>query len=796
MIQDFKTKIGTSMIKCQISRQLVPSFFCPLPNLNGISFPNTSSISDIRKVDAGQALEECNTYCQSSPGDWPVVSEKMIPTTDVSFNNPFPATIFPNLDANISKFSIAGNNIMPMEYFKMSFSIPKPDNNMTDDEWNQKIINDKPILMMSIWYNTVVGYQDFNKTIPIISQTPFVIQKPIFINGSKTDYTLMFGKVSSVVNFQLYPVTFQYVKTVKEWQDLNVSINVDNFSTKYTSTDFYYCPVLQMVPNVGACNDQSKVKLMNLTGTLSANTMAQINGPYTNPGQDLYICADSQHKIGPDPVWGAFYSEESAQKECIIRTQCLASYIHTATDASTSTTYFKTKIDCVDDPNNVNCSQALCETLFQSKTDFPVNEYQENVSGVNKIVDIYSIKNGVRTDISRPKIDFNENFVSGIDYNSTFQGEERDSAYLYMLNNLRYNRSKYTIGEESPFSMAYILNTLNGVNGISAVIKPKSFDYDKNSDLYLYSVVKVDTNFKPLAGVWTVNGNNVGSTYDANSTNTYVKRIKDSTYLIKSTDSWDAFRRIQNKQFLISSMKYETVTSSSGMSSISSDRVDNWVTIPPYIVDNFEKINNSIWTAYDSSALAPYFATSRFPSTQNTFNFDLTNNISDLCNNTNGVIFGKQLLTNYNTSFIRDYSTKRNIDLSTISPFALIGDANFAQVSAVADYSVYLVYSDHKLSYLDLTKEIEGDNYKTDPDIVTNNKWGLYNAMSPQAFAANDIVYDGEINNGINMLKKGTPNNTTIGIDWTPTNSEKGLKVFKFSFLFDDPEYKMFNISQ
>ena len=179
---------------------------------------------------------------------------------------------------------------------------------------------------------------------------------------------------------------------------------------------------------------------------------------------------------------------------------------------------------------------------------------------------------------------------------------------------------------------------------------------------------------------------------------------------------------------------------------------------------------------YDNTAEAPYFNILNFSESQNFYRLNITNSLNLTRINTPGLLIHDQVKINHDTSYQRLYNV----------PYVGMSESN------LLNSQYWLIYSESKLSYKEIAEQIEGSDFNS-PLPAINSKWALFDPVNKKQYNKDYIPPDGEINNNIIMFKKGIPSNMTYSVKWTPIPIEKGKKVFKFSFLFTDPEYNRFN---
>lgn len=746
-------RLSKETIKCQISRQLIPSYRCPISSKAGALYPSGTDIDLIRKVNIQNAKNDCNDNCWTDKGDLSCLPKNILPSSDLDTSMFTGTTLYPNWDVVSSVTDIVTNQLMPVEYVKIKFEIKNDTSKskMTDIEWEKYLYETNFKIRLSVLESNSKLTNNVDIGIVermVVSLKSSVIEVEIPINKILSGLKIKFWE--PYISDNVFYKSADLVIFDKLVNDYGSSINVISVESKYTSDSYYFCQAKQMVSHPNQC----------------------IGGKYeefiTGDDQSNFICSATSKKIGPEPTWGAFYSQDACETNCVVQKECEPTYSHYNTYGDLDF-MFKSEFTCVDDEDNTACTVSICKALFAEAEKIPLNE----IITLNDDTIVYTVKNKVLQSYARPKIDLSHEMSSSVDFDLLFQQEEKDAAYLYMLNNLTYNRIIYRLGTESPFNMAYIKQSSFGKTGISVKLKPASFDIDSGKNFYIYSVMKVEHSYSPIAGAWYVGGN---TTISADPTNSNIQ-FKDITYAVKTGNTlnpWNVFRREEFAKILteMTSSKVEED------GSITSVKYWDWVNSNQYKISSFGKydtLTNS-FNLIDKNQLAENFTESQFIS-DNEYNvYQLSNYIEEDLVISSGLLIKDQVSINHDSSFKKLYNTEEVA----------------RNESWPKNYSLYLVYSDVKLSYSDLMIRIEGDTYDSVKISPANNKYAVFDLVNPNSFRSDDIKYDSEINNNINTLIKGEADKTSVFVDWDPSISEKGKKVFKFLFLYDDTEKATF----
>lgn len=772
--QQLTARINNLKLQCYISRDLIPNFTCPISGLEHIRYPLSVAGTDMRKVDVELAKKECDDICRTQRGFYPIITERIIDNADlnITFSD---FEIMPTFLESNKILTIDNDDRMPLEYIEMEFEMVKP-SSMTEADWLKWLKDKGPRMKYSI-----VGYSEYLEKDGTIKTVANVLTKKeeIYFISSIIRKKVIIGTHYTNHKVQFNNPYFKTYADQAEFINMGAVIRMTDISAKYTSRDYHYCSFRQAVQNSNECFGG----LSNVYSFMSA-------------GQLVNICHDMSHKIGPEALHGAFFSNSAAEDQCFNIKECLATYSQYSGGVPDDQVIYQAKIGCVDNPENVECTTALCEEYFATAEDNKV--LSEKVLKLKQIpgqdLSTYTILNGSRVpNTVRPKIDWSElNSSTSVNYDEVFKSEEKDAAYMYMLNNLNYNRFKYRIGEASPAKLAYKTFGSAGDKGIKAVLKPDSFNYNDGS-FYVYGIMVVDHQFVPLAGAWVVDGNNI-SISTANGVTTSIINnqtsvtstdlisdqtsaiprigLRDRTYLYKTggtspSTSWTPFRRIQFDKLYVEN------TVQGIDNGILAEGVENgWVNLPAYKIDRFEKFVNNNFVQFDKNENAEHFMTSTFSSDMLYTEYTLAESYGTEVVSSPGLLIRDQLPTNNGTTFERVYT----------GPYLQYSKSNLFNVS------YYLIYSKTRLSYAQILNEIEGEDWQAQAMAPIESPWIVWDTQGHRMLPENEVEPDGVYNNGIKIFMKGKPENLTFDVDWGPKNQEKGQKVFKFTFLFTDDE--------
>jgi len=759
IITEMTNRLASATIKCIISRELTPSFYCPIASKAAARFPGSLAgtvTGASRNLDIAAVKRDCDAYCHTEPGDLSCIGINVpgVPTSDVSIGGPF--TLFPESGTYPKEANFTGHEKMPIEKIVFEVEFPTP-SSLTDEEWATKL-KATPLHFMYSITDSVTDETNYAPAV-IADKAKITVNSALLRYTVPVDRIIHNGKIEFWRPFftTIMGEEYKFSDTKTEYTDYGISLRVKNLKISYASNEFHYCMAKQMVYTQSQCEG------------------GVVQGVASGDSQFNYLCKNSSTKIGPEPDFGGFYSSESCEAACIEYKPCVATYSH-YNSYGTPENLLKSEVKCLDSDSNLdgngnsNCSDDVCKAFFtESDEDLrPINEYLV----ANDDTFIYTIRNSVLTDHARPKINLSEELQTNPDFDQIFIDEEKDASFLYMIKNITYNRNKYLLGTESPANLGFIISGDGDHKGIHFLLKPNSEDYNDGVKK-LYAVLVTEHQYHPIAGSFTSNNQTLSTTQSL--------VIKDITYAIKTSedliDSWQVFR-VKNAAMIRNEVT-ETQTKEDGTTEL----VQNyeWGENEPYLKDN--------WVSYDSStdnfltisenSTAPSFKSMEFDALKDYFKIDLTSWIEHDIQGTPGMIIRNQLAINHNTDIKRIYNEPM---------------FNHEGRSYSTNYWMYLTYSDVDLSYKELLTKLETAEY-VDKIKVGTSLWTGYELTNSQKYTSNRIKYDGEINNGINTLKKGSLSSISIGTDWEPSVIEKGKRVFKFIFLFDEADSDIFDYS-
>lgn len=740
-VADYKAKLSAknsdNSIKCFISRELVPSYYCPI-----LGKQNTLYGGD-ELTESGTAIKNCNDNCREVKecASYDISNElkngKLIEFTKEEM------TVFPWVEneKNINK-SEKISELMSVDRMKFKIEVTKSDKfKGTDEEFRQFLKSTDIKFKMDLikQEETVNNPPQALISGEVINIKDTLIEKEIFIANTTEFLTLKFYKPF------ISPNTLTEALLNKDkWEKIG-SIKIKEINAEYLDSKLFFCPFRQMVNSETECNLNEGGKIIKLKS-----------------GSQVYnICTDASHKIGPDRIYGGFYTNTSCQASCVETSDCFPTYRNKSFDDKTS---FKAQVGCVASEDNSACTKQKCEDLLGENELKPTNEWVT----WNDDTKVQTISNNVlNTSVMRPKFNLGDEMTVSTSYTEVFQAEMKDAAYKYMIDNTTFNRVMYRIGEESPRKMSYFIDTVDYHTRLFWNLKPASFDIDNNQEYNLYVVMELDQMYKPVAGMFLIDGNYVKA--DGNDI-----QFIDKTYLIKTAqkdDNWKVFKKIEfhNIKQIYSILrcndgKYEQKPRYYyAQKEIPEGCIvyeeEVWPTTPHLNINRnaFYDTLTDTFGSYDLNTKASVFIKQKFSSDIPINKYQLSDALQAEIELAPGAIIRNQESLNHDKDFKKIYNTN---------------SVDSLKKGWVSNYRIYAFYSKNQLSYAELMDEVKEDNVIYDK---------INNSKLPRT-----IKHDGEINNNVKPFVLGNKEVTTIDLESIPFLHEEGQRVFKFLFLYDD----------
>lgn len=803
-------KMREPIIKCQISRSLIPSFYCPIPGKSGARFPGKlpasikkaaeetitytdqegksmtapanpgiASLIDVaaiaKKTNIKRAQAACDSFCFTDPNAHDCVGEKKLTTKEIPINADSQITVFPQYNISETSFFIDVKDVIPVKEISFKIKYERAGGDETKAQWTQ-FLNDAFVKMR---YSVLEVPQDDSSVTGKLSPITIVDRAVAYLQHDEVIVTVPVNRAITKLQIKMWKPYIStnalhkenydhYLKELEE--DWKAKIIVSDLKAEYLSNSWFYCSSRQLVgqPNDCAGGNYKKVKF----GSAGLNT--------------LYICLAARYRIGPEPTTGAFYTEDSCTRACVKHEKCVPTYDHYNGDYGNEAEIYKVEIDCVDDPANTKCTKKKCEELFKDYEKMPINEIIVHNDNTME----YTVKmKQVTNKPPRPKIDVEAELSGAVNSKESREAmlnrEQKDAAYQYMLDKLTLNRITYPIGTPAPTKLASKYEETPGDNPartVEAELKPNSFDYASGT-WNLYMVARMDQKYTPRYGSYyyrNQKSNNISVHTKQGGNTMYV----DSTYLIRkpgTQPSWQVFRKDEFAQVLTffegpavqedGSVQHVTRLEWTAIHQ-SNDERNFFGEFRPMISNNGKKFGDFV--KMSPSTLAIPFAKQDFNPQEHYFSYIATQNeYQDMFGTPGAGIWGQSPLDNE--------SKLEKVYIKGAVP------ENYMDKGIVSGIWMFLIYTKQQLTYDDIMKMIEGPGYanpglKKDP--VVDNQYVFYSNL--RDVRPKHVDHDGELLNGKNPYIMGKPGHTYVNAEWEPSISEQGKKAFRFLFIYDD----------
>ena len=797
--KEAENRLSNNYIKCYVSRELIPAYYCPLPGMDANTYPDYSNVKTVEDLEKAistspdDAEKTCDNLCKEK---FSCVNYHILPSTNIDDSNAT-YTVFPRENySNPLKITLNLNHQMALKDISFIVKIEPNLNNFNADfkdkneTFEQYYTAGKPI---KIRMDAYAYYKDRPATL-LVKNMVISIKNGTFVKVTLTpnipmDKLILYFKKPYMYENQFLELNSKRAQNL--FKKYISAIKIEDLKGEYVSTDLWFCPFKQIVNNQSDC----KTPLLELKKGSSV----------------IRICTDSDHKIGPEYVTGGFFSEKTCEDACIYREKCKPTYRqykYINNLLGDTNGVYRIKVGCLNTPDNTRCTDQECKELFLD----PKYRPNEEIVVVNDNKKIYTIRNKMLTGYPRPRInlqgELNANNDSNFSIrNNVFITEMKDAAYQNMINNQSYNVIKYKIGTESPRRQAYNLISYGpDKKTLYLELKPDSFKFDDGKTYYLYSVIKVESIYRPEYGVFILGADTApaGTTIDGESgtfhaTSYYVDAtkhplvLKDIMYAIKDPSQptgWKVFREEYFNQIRVTKLKLVCYDSqgkeyisdynpNQSFTACTEDQVittvndtqtkvpknccyvtpeTRWVDYAGSHIDRnaFYDPNSDSFLTFDANTeLAPYYASVKFTSDQPIYKYKILDSLMGTPHEIPGLLFHSQKEKDNGQSFRRVFQ----------------GGWQPVYNALLGNIEVYNFYSDTKLTYQEVLNNLTEENKFFD----------LYN----QDKYPRKIVSDSQFDNNIKLFKLGAPNKLSVQVDIKPKIDEENQKVFKFVFLKD-----------
>ena len=766
LVEDMKAQLNSKYsdkgIKCFITRELIPAYFCPMVGREDTMFGGDD------KTKLADAQKKCLDNCYD---EHKCVEHKILNSKDIILKKD-PVQIYP-MTSNVIIKSDKINTEMQVGDIQFKIKVTKSDKfKGTDEEFETFLKATKPKFRITI---TKENPSLNNPNLLVVDKEEISLESSIQLHRTNVSDTMEY------LNFLIYkPFITPSINRVqsnddKKWENI-ASIEIIDLKGEYKSDKLYFCPFRQIVNNKSECRGENG----------QAGEIIVLSS-----GSQVYnICLSGKHKIGPNRRYGAFYSEDTCSKNCVESKDCQPTYKH-YTDRSDQ--MFKVTVGCSDEEDNTACTEEKCIALINDQGLMPTNEWVSQKDERKK----QTIANKIQVNgIIRPKFNLSDEFAKDINYDELFQAEMKDAAYANMISQGSYNRIKYRIGEESPRYMSYT-SALDsyGRQYIHWNLKPESFKYDNNKTYKLYVVAEVEEMYKPVAGVFFIDGNHVSA-----NGKTEPLQLTDKTYIIKLNpdyypgnedlhSKWKVFRKIEFTKYK------RTYDVKKCFADGTASDLDNDATHNPDL-DTYEYRERGYWNnkiVPENCVVYPQVVWLETPQNniiKNAFYDNVTDSFNAYSPATQKAEVFKEAkfssdtpINTYNISHFMQYDLDWTEGLFVRTQVPEKNDMWFKKIynkpyggdlrrGWLQNYKIYAFYSEKDLTYSELMNELKPENI-------------IYEKLQPHMYRTK-IPLDGEINNNIELRIMGEPSKTTVNVKTTPYLREENKRVFKYMFLYDD----------
>lgn len=641
MIANLKT------VSCYVTRKLVNSYYCPLPNKDNSYFVG-GGVKDSKEV----SKETCEGYCSESST---CLSKEM--NKDINVIETHDVEVLSGVS-----FEIDSDDTMIGRFIQLDFNslylyddaIPVNSGTYDEEKAKEKIKSRTRALRFDIdRYNTEKSIYE-----------KYIQAKEVIINDVHSSIKIYIDSIRT----NKYKITFYnpYVKkesstnsnNIVEEDDPKLTVKLAKSKLEYTSNKWWFCAATHLVQDIADC--KGTVENLNLNGTF-------YNVCVTSENQQL------------EPTYGAFYTEEACTSKCKITSECSPTYRHlSGYNSETLPSEFKDiEIGCVDTPENTSCTKEICEQFFVNDTT-PIEEKIWTKDDLIKI----TVLNGVeQSDVTRPRVNISEGLTANDNpalRDITTVKEMSELSFMSMIKEETFNVSSNLIGEAVPTKYAYSsLKNGDGSEKIYMELKPNSFHVDDDKDYYIYSVYVIETIFRPVYGVYQVNNRITSGEIDKQL------MVMDKTYLLKTPSEYIIFKKTHDAK---NRLPYTECIDEDCETSY------RWQKVEAYFKDINQMYINNQYVTYDLTSDAEYLEKKKFSSNLKWETFLMHNKTSELSLIPGLIIKSQQAISHGN--YKRNYT----------------GLPVEGESSVIHNVEIHAVYSDKKLSYEEILSKLSTDN--------------------------------------------------------------------------------------
>ena len=697
-------------VDCYVTRKLVNSYYCPLPSMYNSFFKGGNF-----KDGIDEAKQDCENLC---------VEPSSCLSKDMNKDKEVIATYENKIVDYNSSIEIIADVGMMAKFIELDFDITyKYDDNISVDSED---------------YNTTKAIQELNTSnykfkfdvsyFDELSQEykKFMLAKTVHIEDIKSKIKLYLD----IIRSPKYKVSFYdsyKIDSNTSIHDEYLIVKLSQSKLEYIDNRFWFCSSTHFIENATECDGELKTVLI---GSTTYN-----------------VCVTDAAKQR-EPIYGAYYSENQCKTRCKINAECIPTYRHlTSFDPLNLPSELRDiEIGCVDNPTNTSCTKEVCKQLFIDDT-MPLVEKSWTSDDNIKVTVANSVQ---QSGLVRPRIDIEGGLSANNDVEQrklTSLREMSEVSFANMIETNTYNISANAIKESIPKKYAYEKIDNDDGYSISWKLKPNSFDIDDGMVNYLYTIIEVDTQYRPMYGNYeTKDGIQSGLT-DSNI------MLLDKVYILKTSTDFKIIKRINNYQGKFKNITCTPQTVEGTTSNVCTSNY-KWGPIDAYTNSISKTFLYDDYVDYDLNSKAEYFQSLKFMSDKKYEKFNIFNSTKQI-GSIPGVLFKSQQSTNRGSSFQRVYE----------------GSENILEQSIISNLKIYGIYSKSQLTYTEILNLLNSSNayYSTlikYPQIIMND--GSY------------------LNKKVKLYIAGKPENMSVNIDFSPNSKEEGKKTFIFMLLYEE----------
>jgi hypothetical protein len=697
-------------IDCYVTRKLVNSYYCPLPSMYNSFFKggNFKDGKDEAKLDCENLCKEPSSCLSKDMNkDKEVITE--YENKLVEFN----ASIV--IDADIG---------MMGKFIQLDFnSSYKYDDNISinSNDYNETIAT-KELNSTEHKFKFDVSYYDDTTS----KYKKFLLSKTVKIKDIKSSIKIYLD----IIRSPKYKINFYDTYKVdnnNSLHDEKLVVKLSKSKLEYIDNKFWFCSSTHFVENANECEGEMKTVII---GSTTYN-----------------VCVTDAAKQR-EPIYGAYYSENQCKSRCKISAQCIPTYRHlTSFDPLNLPDELRDiEIGCVDSPTNTSCTKEICKQLF-IEDKMPLVEKSWTSDDNIKVTVANSVQ---QSGLVRPRIDIEGGLSANGDAEQrklTSLREMSEISFANMLETNTYNISAQAIKEAIEKKSAYEKIDNDDGYSIAWKLKPNSFDIDDDVVNYLYTIIEVDTQYRPMYGNYeTKDGIQSGLT-DANI------MLLDKVYILKTSTNFKIIKRINNYQGKFKNIICTPQTIDGTTSNVCTSSY-KWGPIDAYTNSITKTFLYDDYVDYDLNSKAEYFQSLKFTSDKKFEIFSIFNSTKQI-GSIPGVLFKSQLSANRGSSFQRIYD----------------GSDNILEQSIISNLKIYGIYSKSQLTYTEILNLLNSSN-------------AYYSTLIKYPKV---IINDGSfINKKVKLYIAGKPEKMSVNIDFSPSSNEEGKKTFIFMLLYEE----------